>query len=169
MKSGKLSAGGTLICNHKEGIIGAIIKYKGKNCVLTAYHILKVGNCKLGDRVSFNVNEGHVIEILIDHDLAIIEIVGDEPNLEFSNIAQPEIGPAYALRGEFKNPCNIMTVGKTYHYLSFSFKTLPLPGDSGSPIIQNMKVVGILASVFYTNANAIALSLELFLKNQKEF
>jgi hypothetical protein len=169
MKSGKLSAGGILICNDKEGIIGAIIKYNGKNCVLTAYHILKVGNCKLGDRVSFNVNEGHVIEILIDNDLAIIEIMGDESNLEFSSIAQPEIGPAYALKGDFKNPCNIMTIGKTYHYLSFSFKTLPLPGDSGSPIIQNMKVVGILASVFYTNANGIALSLELFLKNQKEF
>ncbi|MGZ7118033.1 MAG: hypothetical protein ACXVHS_11430, partial [Methanobacterium sp.] len=43
------------------------------------------------------------------------------------------------------------------------FKTLPLPGDSGSPIIQNGKVVGILASVFYTNANAIAISLDQFI------
>jgi hypothetical protein len=167
MKSHKLSAGGKLICNDKEGIIGAVIKYNGKNCVLTAYHVLKVGNCGLGDKVRFNGTEGHVIEILIDYDLAIIEIVNFEPNIEFSEIGNPEIGPAYALKGDFKNPCNVMTVGKTYHYLSFPFETLPLPGDSGSPIIQNMKVVGILASVFHTNANGIAISLELFLKNQE--
>ena len=57
-----------------------------------------------------------------------------------------------------------MTLGKTYHYLSFSFQTLPLPGDSGSPIIQNGKVVGILASIFYNNATGIAISLEIFQK-----
>ncbi|MGB9936756.1 MAG: SpoIVB peptidase S55 domain-containing protein [Methanobacterium sp.] len=55
-----------------------------------------------------------------------------------------------------------MTIGKIYHYLSFSFQTLPLPGDSGSPIIQNGKVVGILASIFYNNATGIAISLEIF-------
>jgi hypothetical protein len=168
MKSGKLYAGGTLICNDKEGIIGAVIKYKEKNCVLTAYHILKVGNCELGDKISFNGTNGRVIEILIDHDLAIIEIITSKSDFEFSDIGTPEIGPAYALKGSFKNSCNIMTVGKTYHYLSFPFKTLPLPGDSGSPIIQNGKVVGILASVFHTNANGIAISLD-FIKNQNGF
>jgi hypothetical protein len=164
MKSGKISAGGSLICNNKEGIIGAVIKYKRKNCILTAYHVLKVGNCKLGDKISINGTQGHVTEILIDYDLAVIEIEGHEQDIEFSDIGMPEIGQAYALKGDCKNPCNILTTGKTYHYLSFPFKTLPLPGDSGSPIIQNQKVVGILASVFHTNANAIAISLELFLK-----
>ena len=168
MKSGKLSAGGTLICNDKQGIIGAIIKYNRKNCVLTAYHVLKVGSCGLGDKVSFDNINGIVIEILMNYDLAVIEIMTSEPNFEFSEIGTPEIGQAYAIKGSFKNPCNIMTIGKTYHYISFSFSTLPLPGDSGSPIIQNGKVVGILASVFYTNANGIAISLD-FIKNQKDF
>jgi len=166
MKSYKLSAGEKLTCNDKEGIIGAIIKYNGKNCVLTAYHILRVGKCGLGDKVSFNGTEGHVIDILIDYDLAIVEIIDSKLDIEFSEIGNPEIGPAYALKGDFKNPCRVLTVGKTYHYLSFSFNTLPLPGDSGSPIIQNGKVVGILASIFYTNANGIAISLEYFLKNR---
>jgi hypothetical protein len=105
-----------------------------------------------------------VIDILIDHDLAITDILNSKPNFKFSDIETPEIGPANALKGSFKNPCNIMTIGKTYHYLSFPFKTLPLPGDSGSPIIQNEKVVGILASVFHTNANGIAISLDFIKK-----
>jgi hypothetical protein len=166
MKTQKIAAGGTLVCNDKDGIIGAIIKYKDKNCILTAYHILKVGNCGLGDSIKINEFKGKVTQILIDYDLAIIEIYALKSALEFSDIGKPEIGPAYALKGEFKNPCNIMTVGKTYHYLSFSFRTLPLPGDSGSPIIQNGKVVGILASIFYNNATAIAISLEQFRTNE---
>lgn len=162
MKTQKVKAGGALICNDKEGVIGAVIKYKGKNCILTAYHVLRVGNCNLGDNLKINGFKGKVIEILIDYDLAVAEIYAPESALEFSDIDEPEIGPAYALRGKFKNPCNIMTLGKTYHYLSFSFQTLPLPGDSGSPIIQNGKVVGILASIFYNNATGIAISLEIF-------
>jgi len=96
----------------------------------------------------------------------VIEIHASEHVLEFSKMGNPEIGPAYTLKGNFKNPCNIMTIGKTYHYLSFSFRTLPLPGDSGSPVIQNGKVVGILSSVFHTNANGIAVSLKQFIDNQ---
>ena len=164
MKTQKIAAGGTLICNDKTGIIGAVIKYNEKNCILTAYHVLRVGNCGLDDNIRINEFWGKVIRILMDYDLAIVEIYAHESVLEFSDIEKPEIGPAYALKGEFKNLCNIMTIGKTYHYLSFSFKTLPLPGDSGSPIIQNGKVVGILASIFYTNANGIAISLEQFRK-----
>lgn len=165
MRSEKLSAGRKLVCNDKEGIIGAIIKYKGENCILTAYHILKVGKCGLGDKVYLGKFEGYLKEIFNNYDLAVIEIYAPQSTLELSNIGRPKIGPAYALKGNYKNPCNIMTIGKTYHYLSFSFKTLPLPGDSGSPIIQDGKVVGILASVFYTNANAIAISLDRFIDN----
>ncbi|MBI5680086.1 MAG: trypsin-like peptidase domain-containing protein [Methanobacterium sp.] len=162
MKPEKITAGGTFKCNEKEGIIGVVIKYKDINCILTAFHILKAGKCGLEDKVDINGFEGCIIEILIDYDLAVIEISAPDNILEFSSIGKPEIGQAYALKGKSKNYCNIMTLGKTYHYVSFSFAEIPLPGDSGSPIIQNGKVVGILASVFYTNANAIVISLETF-------
>jgi hypothetical protein len=44
MKTKKVRGGGTLICNDKAGIIGAVIKYENRNCILTAYHVLRVGN-----------------------------------------------------------------------------------------------------------------------------
>ena len=160
MKTKKVMAGGTLICKDKAGIIGAVIKYENRNCILTAYHVLRVRNCKLGDKLEVNGFKSKVIKVLLNYDLAIAEIHAPESALEFSDIGEPKIGPACAIKGKFKNPCNIMTIGKTYHYLSFSFQTLPLPGDSGSPIVQNGKVVGILASIFYNNATGIAISLE---------
>ncbi|MBM4240429.1 MAG: trypsin-like peptidase domain-containing protein [Euryarchaeota archaeon] len=158
----KISVGRTVVCKGKDAVIGAVIKYKGKNCILTVYHLIKVGECGLGDFVVVDGYKGRIIEIFVDCDLVVIEADAPSSKLDFSAIGKPKIGPAYALKRAKENPCNILTLGKTYHYLSFSYSTIPLPGDSGSPIIQDGKVVGILASVFYSNATAIAISLEMF-------
>jgi len=165
MEYAKIAVGGTVKCNEKEGVIGAVIKYKGKKCILTVYHLIKVGNCGLGDILKVGKFKGHIIEIILEYDLVIAEIYAPSPCFEFSKLDRPEIGPAYALKGGFKNHCNIMTTGKIYHYLSFAPRFIPLPGDSGSPIIQKGHVVGILASIFYNNATGIAVSLESFLNN----
>lgn len=162
MSPNMISAGGIVKCRKKEAVIGAVVKYNDKNCVLTVSHLLKVGKCGLYDTVEVAGWPGVVVEIIPDLDIAIIEVKATESQFEFSNIKKPKIGSAYALNGSKKNPCQVMTVGKTYHYLSFPFITIPLPGDSGSPIIQDGNVVGILASVFHTNANGIAVSLEPF-------
>ncbi len=163
----KIAAGGKILCNKKDGVIGAVIKYDNKNCIITAYHILKAGKCNLNDSIQLNSHTGKIIEILWDNDLAIIEINAPTSQIKFSTIDKPVIGPAYSLNKTKRLNCNIMTIGETYHYLSFGFNPLPLPGDSGSPIIQDGKVVGILASIFYNNATAIALSIHQF-KNQSK-
>ncbi len=163
MGSDKITAGANVECNDKEGVIGAVIKYKGKNCILTVYHLLKAGKCGIGDTLKIGEFKGSIIRIIMEFDIVIAEINAPSNCLEFSKLDKPEIGPAYALKGQIKNPCNIMTTGKIYHYLSFAPRSIPLPGDSGSPIIQNGSVVGILASIFYNNATAIAVSVELFL------
>jgi hypothetical protein len=163
----KIAAGGKIECNHKDGVMGAVTRYDNKNYVLTAYHILRAGNCVLDDIVHINGFNGRVVEIIWDYDLAVIEINAPESKINFSKIGKPKIGPAHSLNGKKQIPCNIMTVGKTFHYLSFPFSSLPLPGDSGSPIIQEGKVVGILASIFYNNATAIAVSIERFRSKPK--
>lgn len=158
----KIAAGGKLVCNKKDGVIGAVIKKRHKYCALTAYHVLKVGKCELGCTVHFNGHSGEIVHIIWEHDLAIIEINAPKTEIKISKIGKPEIGPAYMLNGDKRINCRVMTIGKTYHYLSFPFSNLPLPGDSGSPIIQDGKVIGILASIFYNNANGIVVSLEMF-------
>jgi Trypsin-like peptidase domain len=161
---GRITAGCRVSCRNKDAVIGAVIKYRNENCVLTVQHLLKVGKCGLGDSLNVEGWPGKVVEIIFELDLAVIKINTPKAPLEFSALAEPYIGPAYALKGSSKNPCQVMTVGRTYHYLAFPFSTIPLPGDSGSPIIQEDKVVGILASVFYNNATGIAVSLGRFIK-----
>ena len=152
--------GQDIFCHEKPGVIGAVIRYQKKNCVLTVQHLLKVGGCTIGDKVLLNGRPGMVLEIWMDYDLAVIEVRAHSSQMEFSLLGEPEIGPAYTLHGEEKNHCQIMTLGKTYHYLAFAHTALPLPGDSGSPVIQEGKVVGILLSVFYNNAAGLAASLQ---------
>lgn len=91
-----------------------------------------------------------------------MEIDAPEEEIKISQITEPKIGPAYSFNGTKRIDCKVMTIGKTYHYLSFPFSDLPLPGDSGSPIIQDGGVVGILASIFYNNATGIAVSVDRF-------
>lgn len=157
-----IAAGGKVICHNKDGVIGAVIKYQKQACVLTAYHILRVGKCGLDSTVQLDGYDGRVIEILIDHDLAVITLDAPKDKIEYTKISKPVIGPAYSLNGYKRINCNVMTIGKTYHYLSFPMGDLPLPGDSGSPIIQGDQVVGILTSIFYNNATGIAVSIEMF-------
>jgi len=162
-KPKKLRAGSAVICKDKNGVIGAIIDYKSKKCALTVYHLIKAAECGLNSEVILNGFKGKVSKIFADLDLVIIEVDEYLGELEISNLGHPHIGYGYALNGSKKNPCRIMSVGRTYHYLSFSYRSIPLPGDSGSPIIQNGKVVGILSSVFFNNAAGIAVSVENFI------
>lgn len=162
MSEKTIAAGGKLKCHNKKGVIGAILQYNGRYYALTAYHILKVGKCGLSSIVYLNGYPGKVVKIIWDHDLAVIWIDAPETEIELSKISEPVIGPAYSLNGDKRINCNIMTIGETYHYLSFPMGNIPLPGDSGSPIIQNDGVVGILASVFFNNATGIAVSIEMF-------
>jgi len=154
-----ITAGQELYCHEKPGVIGAVVNYKNRNCVLTVQHLLKAGGCVEGDLIALNALQGKVLEIWTDYDLAVIEVQASCP-VEFTLLGEAEIGPAYTLHGEEKNPCQIMTLGKTYHYLAFAHTNLPLPGDSGSPVIQKGRVVGILLSVFYNNAAGLAASLQ---------
>ncbi|MGB9936755.1 MAG: hypothetical protein ACPK7O_03490 [Methanobacterium sp.] len=93
MKTLKVKTGGALICNDKEGVTGAVVKYNNKNSILTVYHVLMAGNCNLGDNLKINGFKFKVTEILVDYDLAIAEIYAPESALEFSSIGTPEIGP----------------------------------------------------------------------------
>lgn len=157
-----VAAGGRISFRSINGVIGGVIKYDGKNCVLTAFHILKTAGLTQNDSVNVEGFKAVICELLPDQDLAVFELLAPDSVMSFSNIGKPEIGPAETLKGNMKRPCNIMTVGRAFHYLSFAPRSIPLPGESGSPIIQNGKIVGILSALNYNNATGMAASVEMF-------
>ncbi|BDH79979.1 MAG TPA: hypothetical protein GXX31_03680 [Methanothermobacter sp.] len=158
-----IGPGSRIRCNEKEAVVGAIIPAGGNFKVITVQHLLKVGGCHIGDPVYIGKFKGIITRILYDLDLAIADFKLPSSIVKLVEIGSPRLGPAYSLNKGEKNYCTILSVGRTYHYLAFAHRRLPLPGDSGSPIIQDGKVVGILSSVFFNSATAIASSLERFL------
>lgn len=158
-----IGPGSRIRCNKKEAVVGAVIPADGHFKVITVQHLLKVGGCHIGDPVYIEKFKGIVTRILYDLDLAIADFRLPSSLVNIVEIGSPRLGPAYSLNEGEKNYCTILSVGRTYHYLAFAHRRLPLPGDSGSPIIQDGKIVGILSSVFFNSATAIASSLERFL------
>jgi len=158
-----IGPGSRIRCNKKEAVVGAVIPGDMDFKVITVQHLLKVGGCHLGDAVYIGKFKGAVTRILYDLDLAIASFKVPSSLVNLMEIGSPRLGPAYSLKEGEKNYCTILSVGRTYHYLAFAHRNLPSPGDSGSPIIQDGKIVGVLCSVFFNSATAIASSLERFL------
>lgn len=158
-----IGPGSIIRCNKKKAVIGAVLPGDGDFKVVTVQHLLKVGGCHLKDPVYVGKFKGIITEILYDLDLAIATFKVPSSIVKLVEIGSPRLGPAYSLNEGKKNYCTILSVGRTFHYLAFAHRRLPLPGDSGSPIIQDGKIVGVLSSVFFNSATAIASSLERFL------
>ncbi|MDI3483908.1 MAG: hypothetical protein PWQ74_495 [Methanobacteriaceae archaeon] len=158
-----IGPGSRIRCNKKEAVVGAVIPADEHFKFITVRHLLKVGGCRLGDPVYIGKFKGIITRILYELDLAIADFRLPSSLVNVVEIGSPRLGSAYSLREGEKNYCTILSVGRTYHYLAFAHRRLPLPGDSGSPIIQDGKIVGILSSVFFNSATAIASSLERFL------
>ncbi|ADP76832.1 conserved hypothetical protein [Methanothermus fervidus DSM 2088] len=153
-------------CKGIKAVIGAIIKNKNSFKIITSYHVLKICGCKEGSEVYINRFKGKVQKIFKNLDIALLSFNIPSDFVLTSEIGNPKLGSAYILRRGHKKPCKIIDIGKTFHKLSFPARKLPVPGDSGSPVIQDGKVVGILSSIYYTNATAIASSLEKFLERK---
>jgi hypothetical protein len=134
-----ISAGEKLHCHSKEGIIGALIKYNNRKCALTAYHILKAGNCNVGDKINLDEHYGRLEEIRKEADLAIISIDASDDEVKISEIATPEIGSAYSLNGFKRIDCRVMTIGRTYHYLAFPWATSPFQGIVDHPLSRRVR------------------------------
>lgn len=58
-------------------------------------------------------------------------------------------------------PCRVIRAGISLLSLQFPCFDMPQPGDSGSPIVQKGKVVGLLSSVMFSNCTGTAVSSEV--------
>jgi hypothetical protein len=52
----------------------------------------------------------------------------------------------------------VVNAGVSLLFLSFQFNDMPEPGDSGSPILQAGKVIGLMSSITMNNCTGTAIS-----------
>lgn len=153
-----IKSGGSFLYNGKRCTIGAVILLKGLPYMVTVSHIFR-GE---GDHLTIDGMKLVVTKILKDYDLALIELPSD------SAIEITEFGSAAVLEKAFLvNDIHVVrlrvvNVGVSLLFLSFQLSDMPEPGDSGSPILQAGKVIGLMSSITMNNCTGIAISTAQF-------
>lgn len=152
---------GCLVKNKAiRGTIGAVIPYRKRVCAITAGHVVRYGNGAVGTKVAVGGYDSVVVNLLNDYDLALIDIPAEHSRL--SAIGHAYFGAAELVAYDRRIECRVIDTGRTLNRLAFPCANMPLPGDSGAPIVQEGKVIGLLSSVLFNNCTGLGISSEVF-------
>ena len=153
-----IKSGGYFFYKGMRCIIGAVISFKGSYYIVAASHIFS----GTGNRVTVDGSELVVKSIFKDFDLALIELTTDcaFEVTEFSNALVLET--ATLVNDTHVIKCKVINAGTSLIYLLFPISNMPQPGDSGSPILQIGKVIGLLSSITLNNCMGTAISTAQF-------
>jgi len=157
----RLIAEGCLVKNKTiRGTVGAIIPYHKSVCAITAAHVIRSGNGSVGTKVMVDGYESTVIHIFNDYDLALIAIPPQHAAL--SAIGRASFGPAELITCDRRIACRVVDTGRTLNRFAFPCASMPVPGDSGAPIVQKNQVIGLLSSILYNNCTGLGISSSVF-------
>ncbi len=151
-----IKSGGLFLFKGNRCVIGAVIPINGTPYIAAASHIFhKTGP---GSRVQADGVEGTVKRFLEDFDVALIELpIGCKA--EITRLGSAILMEEACLINEIHSiPCRVIRAGISLLSLQFPCFDMPQPGDSGSPIVQEGMVVGLLSSVMLSNCTGTAVS-----------
>ncbi len=152
-----IKSGGSFIFKGSSCAIGAVIMIKGIPHIATACHIFQ----NTGLRVQVEGGEGIVKGFLDDFDIALIKLP-QNCIVEFTSFGSAEVMENALLVNELHSiQCRVTRSGSSLLSLQFPCSDMPQPGDSGSPILQEGRVVGLLSSVTFSNCTGTAISSDV--------
>jgi hypothetical protein len=150
-----IKSGDQFIAGRSGGVIGAIVPWRGAYAGVAPAHIfhaagthsLRVGG--LACKVAY---------IPSDADLAFFPILDA---CQPTQLAKPRLGEAELTNAQHSMRCRISDTSWSIAYVVLPLGNLPGPGDSGSPLVQEGKVVGLLLSLNLHTCKGIAISAEM--------
>ncbi len=152
-----IKSGSSFFYKEKRCIIGAVISLRGLPYIVTASHIFHGA----GDHVKVDGMEVVVKSILKDFDLALIELSPD-CMVEITRFGRAAVLDDALLANDMHViTCRVVSAGASLLYLRFPCFDMPQPGDSGSPILQEGKVIGLISSVMLSNCMGTAISSDI--------
>jgi len=153
--SSMIQCGDQFIAGRSGGVVGAVVPWRGRYAGVAPAHIFQAAgtmNLRLGGlscRVAY---------IPDDADLAFFSIAGA---CRESPLARPCLGPAEIANSRHKLSCRICDTSWSVAYVVLPPGDLPGPGESGSPLIQEGRVVGMLLSLNMHTCKGTAISAEM--------
>lgn len=150
-----IRSGDQFIAGRSGGILGAIVPWRGRYAGVAPAHIFHAAgtlNLRVGP-ISCNV-----AYIPNDADLAFFPIMGE---CRATELGKPMLGEAEIFNAMHKMRCRISDTSWSVVYVVLPPGDLPGHGESGSPLIQNGRVVGLLLSLNMHTCKGIAISAEM--------
>ncbi len=152
-----IKSGSMFLYKGYRCVIGAVIPIKERLYAAAASHLFQ----KAGSRVKVENAEGIVRKFLADYDVALIELPSG-CKAEITELGSAAVTEEALLENEYHTlPCRVIRAGASLLYLQFPCSDMPQPGDSGSPILQEGKVIGLLSSVMLGNCTGTAVSSDV--------
>lgn len=130
--------------------MGAFLKGR-RGCIgVSVYHIMRLAGTK---DLTIGTARAKLVADWEAFDLVYFRVAGCEPTA----LAAPKLGPARLVNARGFRDCSISDVGDLISIV-IGHANMPGPGDSGTPLFQDQKVVGILSSINLNSGKGTAIS-----------
>lgn len=153
-----IKAGSSFFHNGKRCTIGAVISLKGDLYVVTVSHIF----WGEGDRLTVDGMSLSVTRILKGYDIALIKLPLNTV-VEITEFGSPAELELAVLINDTRtiNYCRVANSGASLLFLGFQCHDMPEPEDSGTPVLQEGKVIGMMTSTTLDTCMGIAVSSKI--------
>ncbi|AKB43399.1 hypothetical protein [Methanosarcina vacuolata] len=159
-----IKAGSSFFHNGKRCTTGAVILLKGLPYMVTVSHIFR-GE---GDNLTVDGMKLVVTRILKGYDIALIKLPSDTA-VEITEFGSPAELELAVLVNDTRtiNYCRVANSGASLLFLGFQCHDMPDPEDSGTPVLQGEKVIGMMTSTTLDTCMGIAVSSKILRSLQK--
>jgi hypothetical protein len=150
-----LKAGDFFLCGNSGGVMGAVIPHgKGYMGVAPAHIFRLAGTSQL----RIGNQKAKVSHFSPTADLAYFPLLAaSQPSV----LEKPNLGEASLENVARKMDCRVSDVSWSVVYIVLQPRNLPGPGDSGTPLIQEGEVKGMLLSINLGTCRGIVVSSEI--------
>jgi len=145
-----LKAGDLFRAGRQGGVVGAFLRGRGGCIGVSVYHIIRLAGT---EDLTMGTAKAKVVADSKPFDLVYFKVPGCEP----TPLAAPRLGPARLVNARGIRDCSISEVGDLIAIV-IGHANMPGPGDSGTPLYQDQKVVGILSSINLNTGKGTAIS-----------
>ncbi len=150
-----IQSGDQFIAGRSGGVVGAVVPWRGAYAGVVPAHIFQAAgthNLRVGGLAC------KVVYMPGDADLAFFPIPGA---CQLTDLAKPRLGEAEILNDRHVMRCRVSDTSWSIVYVVLPPGDLPGPGESGSPLLQDGRVVGLLLSLNMHTCKGIAISAEM--------
>ncbi len=150
-----LKAGDFFLSGNTGGVVCAFVPWGNTYAGVAPAHIFHYAGT---ESLRIGNQQTKVAHFSSDADLALFPVLSACKPTE---LGKPKFGDAALVNARSNMECRITDVSWSIAYVALQPRNLPGPGDSGTPVIQDGKVVGMLLSVNMHNWKGIVINAEL--------